>query len=137
MWAHYASSHTGLCLEFKDDYNVYSIFALAQKVNYCEQYPLIDLTKCSEDDKLTKALLTKALDWQYECEHRIIFPGAPNIVRIPEESLTAVIFGLKTSEAHKDLVRKWISHRKIKPTLYQANMKRNEFGLEFARVDGK
>ena len=60
MWAHYADSHRGLCLEY-------------QVLNYAHVYPE-DLKP--EDDALiaqiTKIMVSKGSEWAYEQEYRIV-----------------------------------------------------------------
>lgn len=134
MWSHYASSHTGVCIQFEANVDVDSIFLLAQEVIYSKQFPVINPLRSTEDEKLTNGLLTKAKDWSYEQEFRIIIPGSQKRISFPEESLSAVIFGLNTVSKHKSLVTEWIQRRKRKPSIYQAIMKHGEYGLHFVKI---
>ncbi|MGT2429382.1 DUF2971 domain-containing protein [Cupriavidus basilensis] len=68
MWAHYADSHKGICLEF----DATSVFmAHAQEVKYSGERAAINFTD-SKDAMLEKALLTKSDHWSYESEWRLI-----------------------------------------------------------------
>jgi hypothetical protein len=75
MWSHYASSHTGFCIEFKAEH------IKANKVTYKEDIPkinIIDLVKLKfkigDDGKLGNeiwnSLRTKLIEWEYEDEYR-------------------------------------------------------------------
>lgn len=64
MWAHYASKHQGLCLEFAVRSE---LFCAALPVTYCERYPEFDLADNGEDAAL-QCLLCKSDDWSYEQE---------------------------------------------------------------------
>ncbi|TWX66876.1 DUF2971 domain-containing protein [Colwellia demingiae] len=75
MWSHYASSHTGFCIEFKTEY------IKANKVTYKSNIPtinIIDLVKLKfklgDDEKLGykiwDSLRTKLIEWEYEEEYR-------------------------------------------------------------------
>jgi hypothetical protein len=134
MWSHYAASHSGICLEFEANVKTDSAFLIAQEVKYTNEYPVIDFSTCSKEEILDNGLLTKSIDWEYEREYRVIFPAEMTKLKIPEESLTGVIFGLKTSAEHKGLVLKWIETRKKKPTLYEARMKQRQFGIDFVKI---
>ena len=80
MWAHYAKSHTGICVEFdanasffngqyKDSYaNIGKI----KKVHYAIKRPLfVNPTEMSDD---TDFWFIKSKDWSYENEYRILLP---------------------------------------------------------------
>jgi hypothetical protein len=71
MWAHYAEKHTGICLGFDVE------DAIINKVTYTDEklqvefgphLPKYGLTV----DLLNKVISTKATDWAYEREHRIM-----------------------------------------------------------------
>jgi len=70
MWAHYANSHTGFCIE----YEINEANAELQEVNYASQLPapsINELLFCPEESFL-KILTTKTLEWSYEKEVRFI-----------------------------------------------------------------
>ena len=71
MWSHYAESHRGFCLEMnvhEDDR--YSPFCYP--VRYQANYPLFDHFSTSSEERLQLMLLTKAKEWSYEKEWRIL-----------------------------------------------------------------
>lgn len=49
MWSHYADNHQGVCLEFACDNDV---FCEALKIEYCDEYPLLDLADSNLDTVL-------------------------------------------------------------------------------------
>jgi hypothetical protein len=64
MWAHYAASHTGICLE----YDAQTLpFTGAIKVIYGKSYPAHDLVTSGYEP-----LVTKSADWSYEVEWRLV-----------------------------------------------------------------
>ena len=64
MWAHYAASHTGICLE----YDAQTLpFTRAIKVIYGKSYPAHDLVTRGYEP-----LVTKSADWSYEVEWRLV-----------------------------------------------------------------
>ncbi|TSK07302.1 MAG: DUF2971 domain-containing protein [Geobacter sp.] len=135
LWSHYASSHTGICIQFESNVDTRSVFMLTQNVKYTKDFPIINLVKATDDEKLSKGLLTKADDWSYEQEYRLILPAQQKLVKYPDEALKSVIFGLKTTDHNKDLIKNWIAQRKVKPAIYQAVMKQGQYGLDFIEVE--
>src|SRR6266403_74673 len=113
MWSHYARNHTGIvlrlsCAEYED-----SPLLMAREVEYRKEMPLLFdhrrllkyLTGQSALDAETissAALLTKANDWAYEQEWRVVYHGREPVVfsddKFEPRQFTAVYFGCRTSE---------------------------------------
>lgn len=125
MWAHYAASHTGVCLEFAVQGGP---FGTALPVQYRLDYPPLRLG--SKPDGLI-VLLAKSEDWSYEDEHRMIAeeravastaPGVlrtdSNLLEFPKECLRAVFVGCQMPQNHidqvADLMREGAPHAKLK-----------------------
>ena len=134
MWSHYASSHSGICLQFESNLKTSSIFWLLKKVYYTQTYPVVDFTTAEEDEIITKGFLTKAIDWEYENEYRYFCDATEKKIVIPEESLTGIIFGLSTSPKNKGFICDLIQSRKTKPVLYQTKMKNGQYGIDIVRA---
>lgn len=95
MWAHYANSYSGLCIEY-DFSKMSSFVGFVYPVIYTEKRPTLSLEDLgiagidinAEDDKLIHCetnlsnifqyLLSKNTCWNYEDEWRIINIGEPN-----------------------------------------------------------
>lgn len=133
MWSHYARNHTGICLEFNVD-NL--LFGSAMRVNYRDTYPPFTPQDARLDP--TALILTKAVDWAYENEYRII--GTPQLqgtpvhldgesLHLPPGALSAVIVGC---EAKREPIEKII--RKYAPKLPIKYVQRvaNKYKLEIA-----
>lgn len=91
MWAHYARSHHGICLQF--DYSLCpGVLALAQRVIYRDELP--QLTWPEDQRRSVEPLLTKSLDWRYEAERRYISKELKGTtIRFDARALTGVILG--------------------------------------------
>jgi hypothetical protein len=101
MWSHYAENHQGICLAFRTDNNV--LFRCAQEVFYRSDYPKWVPQDLSE--VAIKMILTKAKDWSYEREFRLI--ARPEVdetdplklygdyLRIPSDALETIIVGCR------------------------------------------
>jgi len=72
MWAHYASSHTGICLKFAVSVEQ-PFFTVAQEVEYSHDYPEFNYFTSTSEEKLNKSVLTKSNHWKYEArEYRVL-----------------------------------------------------------------
>ncbi|APV50631.1 hypothetical protein BWI17_13595 [Betaproteobacteria bacterium GR16-43] len=69
LWAHYASGHSGVCLEFDATQEP---FRNAVRVEYEQDYPTPDFANGNVDQLARIGLLTKAAWWEYEKEFRLI-----------------------------------------------------------------
>lgn len=109
MWSHYANHHTGICLEFDINRN---IFGWARKVTYREDFLVINPALLRDPTALTETiLLTKSSHWGYENEYRLLardrktdpqfsLTCEDEFLLLPTGSLTGVIVGAKCSETN-------------------------------------
>lgn len=138
MWAHYANQHTGFCLEFDIDNDFFRPITCAIKVEYDAILPVLNILELGNYPRkeLGRKLLTKANDWEYEQEWRIVdHKKGPGIQNFPEDALSGVILGCRISEENKENVFRWCMKRKHPPTLYEAREKQREFGLDIVTID--
>jgi len=138
MWAHYAEQHTGFCLVFDIENDFFRPIVRALKVKYNTNLPELNVMKLSNysREELSDKLLTKANDWEYEQEWRIIeIENGPGIKNFPEEALSGVILGCRISQENKENLLSWCTNRKHSPTLYETKEKQKEFGLDISKID--
>lgn len=100
MWSHYSNNHHGICLEF-DKNN--PLIEKARPVRYKKTYP--EWTPQGVADDPLAPVLTKAMDWCYEREFRIIATSLDgptkldgNFVTLPDGALTAIILGCESQD---------------------------------------
>jgi hypothetical protein len=105
MWSHYSANHRGICLEF-DKNN--PLIEKARPVRYKKTYP--EWTPQGVVHDPLALVLTKAMDWCYEREFRIVgsLQGGPakldgNFVPLPDGALTAIILGCESTD-HAELM---------------------------------
>ena len=126
MWAHYADSHRGICLEF-DGFS--TLMAQAQPVCYSANRQPINPY---EDDQLTmldKALFTKSEHWSYEAEWRFLRTEGPGLERFSPPQLTGIVVGALATRETVQTVKSWASKRSSPLALYRANISNEEFKL--------
>lgn len=136
MWAHYASGHSGIFLEF-DTRN--DTFRNALKVTYQEKYPVVDIGDTRPIGNMV-FLFTKSSAWAYEQEYRLIFSrgviGIPlvvtdaNSIALPDNALVSVIVGHSAASNTIDTVHRLIEQSGRPISVKRAVAARNQYKLE-------
>lgn len=116
MWAHYAASHSGICLEFSTENDV---FSGAFKVEYLNEFRPHDFL--AEGKSNLFPLITKSSAWSYEGEYRLIAQERKfalgnetlitddNFFTIPENALTAIIVGARVAARNRSWLENFIT----------------------------
>jgi Protein of unknown function (DUF2971) len=130
MWSHYASSHSGFCIQLRRK----DILSRCEKVRYSRNYPII-VYPGSDDNNLDKWLLTKAACWKYEAEWRKIERAGPGTYNLPPQLLTGVILGSRITKSDHAQVCEWSLQRKPQPRLYEARPRRSQFALDIVPIE--
>lgn len=143
MWSHYANNHKGIVYQFKPNLflnaKTSSFNGFPYKVKYPDNrsYELLSYTKIDKEikEQFAKELLTKAKDWEYEEEYRMIdFENSGNKI-FKKESLCSIIFGVKTADIEIDIIKclcqKYgLNHVKFK----KAQFKKGKFEIEIVDI---
>lgn len=129
LWSHYANSHRGICLEFKDFFNERSQLGRTLQVRYQADRPVIEMSEPFSQKTLQALFLTKADSWEYEKEWRFLRQKGPGYVAFNSLELDAVVLGaLATQETEA-----WITglvQRRRKPTkIKRATLNSKTFDL--------
>ena len=148
MWSHYANKHQGVCLQFR---GLESLRTPPLSVIYSDDYPVVDLleyepflgrqdetAQAKQKEMVERMYLTKAKDWDYECEWRIIdwsinwaarsnsrgfHPLAPQL-------LVGVILGCRITDNDRKKIKGCIGRSDARPKLYQAAQNPVSFTLD-------
>ena len=124
MWAHYANSHTGMCIEYDFDKKLFKTGVLTNEEELVMIAPMeyvqkIDLS--TDVPSMKKALFTKSYFWNYENEMRLCFYNVKENNDFPEinckGAIKAVYLGVKCSDENRRKVEKAIGDKDI--PLYQ------------------
>ncbi len=135
MWSHYADKHTGFCLEFQMENDFFGRAMPIEERHYSLKRPCLNLIEPSEP-KIVEALLTKAKGWKDEEEWRIIdHINGPGPQTYPPEVLSGVILGCRISPENRQRITQLCRARNPKPTLYWAEEKDREFGLDIRLIN--
>lgn len=103
MWAHYASNHSGVCLGF--DSAIAEIATLAAWVKYQTGFSKVNFWT-GKEHAIAHVLLSKAHDWHYEQEIRLIRMASRGACSFAPSHLKEVVFGVKTSPHDIDEIKK-------------------------------
>ncbi|CPF06282.1 DUF2971 domain-containing protein [Burkholderia pseudomallei] len=115
FWAHYAANHTGICLTFDIPYEfVISRMVGLAPIDYTtnslfDALRKVDLSKKPDFDEdlapvITAYLTTKAPEWRYEREARLI-SFAPGLQVFDRTWLKQICFGLRTPNDDRERMR--------------------------------
>lgn len=140
LWAHYADSHKGFCIE----YDLEKLLSRQNPkhrhfdVQYSNNIPNLDfsqlLDQTNPDILIKKMLGYKSQRWEYEQELRII-TESQGINIYDYRAVKAIYFGLKTSKSAISKTMKTLQGRKIK--YFQMHLKSNSFQFEAKPLEDK
>ena len=147
MWAHYANAHCGFCLQFLDEpsdpFGVEikaagphdnGVRIVPMQVDYSEKYPVVNRLNDSHLELAKKMYFTKAKEWKYEKEWRMVNENGPGPHQFPSRFLTGVIFGLRMKDKHKDMIREWCRNREPAMTYYEARQSEDSYSLNIVKI---
>lgn len=120
MWAHYANSHTGMCIEYDFDRKFYKTSTLTNEEELImiipmEYVSMIDIN--TDVPSFKKALFTKSDFWEYENEMRLCAYDVKEYDEFPEieckGAIKAVYLGVKCSDENRRKIEKAIGDKDI------------------------
>lgn len=142
MWAHYTDSHKGALLEFDENALCFNRqrnngddFGKLHRVWYSDSRPKFSTTKSS--NALATLALTKALEWAYEQELRLLWPLSKadqiiesegksiHLINVPAIALQSITIGCRADQSFVSDVTRTLMN--AKPT--------NRIGVRVASID--
>lgn len=139
MWSHYAQQHKGICIEFeRTSSNILGILNYTSPVRYSIKAPIINAhsyrhaTKEEQNEIELSLVLTKAADWTYEREWRIIKNESANSIQPIDCKIESITLGLRTEAATEEHIR--VLARTMGFKVKRASLKLNEFGLKIEQI---
>jgi hypothetical protein len=129
MWAHYAESYKGICLEFRTEH-----IRRLWPVSYTSEIPVVDLVRFTVDRdpwQIMDLYCTKSESWSYEKEWRAIHVEVNTTFKLPTYALKAIYLGTGISDENRESVRRAASALPENVQIWQAKKSETEFRLEF------
>ncbi|UTW09324.1 DUF2971 domain-containing protein [Pseudomonas benzenivorans] len=139
LWAHYANSHQGFCVEF-DLENLLDYKLEAEEilsVDYSLRPPTLSMVELMASQKsqgklLQKLVATKSRRWNYEEEIRVCV-GNPGLKEYDFRALRAIYFGARCSYRLIRLAMRLLRGRGI--SYYQMQLVSESYNLEAIAID--
>lgn len=146
MWTHYANDHKGFCvgfniaelMKFKEKIGVEKgILFNLYKVKYQKNYPVLIPTGTSADEfTQLEPFRIKSSIWKYEKEFRLILITGTNLqIQLPDSAISEIVIGCNMSDKHKKELISEVQNKPNQIRLYQAKIKKEEFGLDFQKIN--
>jgi hypothetical protein len=137
MWSHYSDSHAGICLEL-----TFLICEKLHQVRYSDDREPFFFADFLEQDRdferyrngILSTFTLKSSHWAYEKEWRCIDFDGPGERPMPEGMLSGIIFGCRTSDEDKQLVRDWVKAAGQPVRFYQSVQVDGAFALRIEEV---
>lgn len=137
MWAHYAASFSGICIEYDANNIDLNLKESLIKVRYIEEY---------EHDSLfgnnIGVFQRKAIDWSYEREFRLIaeernmsnnevtLKTDNNFFKIPNSLVKSIIYGYKLSSKNEKKLRRIVAKFAPNVALKRAVISERRYAVE-------
>lgn len=100
MWAHYADSQRGVCLEF-DLGRSLNTFCFPKRVEYDDEPKRFNYIRAwieRNDSKVIEPIYHKSAVWSYEEEYRVVRINGAGLVPFNKAALRSICFGIDTPE---------------------------------------
>lgn len=136
MWSHYSFNHSGFVVgldtkSLQDNYD----FDYLKPIKYQTEYPIISGND-ETFERFEKKFFYKSELWKYEHEWRISKNHIKNrIIKLRPETISRVIIGCRTPNKFAQKIQRIISkYTGNHVSIFKAEMKEDEFGLELKRI---
>lgn len=149
MWSHYAQKHAGVVLRLSCPGDENSPLLMAREVQYRKEMPLLfdhsrllkyltGQATLNAETMMDAALLTKADDWAYEQEWRVVYHGREPVAfsddNFAPRQFTAVYFGCRITEQDQKEIESLALAANPNIEMFNARKSDREFALAFENV---
>lgn len=136
MWAHYADSFRGICLEFSTKYVP---FNKIRPVRYTDDRPIFNLASLlqerdqtlEDDDEIYKIWGIKASTWSYEKEWRAIHVEGNILFSYPQKALTGIYFGPNIDDRMVEIICLIVQGNNQHTKFYRGELSTKKFEIHF------
>lgn len=128
MWAYYASSNKGYCIEYdleklKDKTQNFD-FLSQLDIKYSNEIPTIGFEDLKNSQMISKMFGVKKENWRHEKEIRLIFNNS-SLKSHHESAITGVCFGCHATEDNIEIFKDAFENRNIKFYKISVNKEKN------------
>lgn len=133
MWAHYADSHKGFCIEYNTSKIPDIIKQYIFPVNYQENIYNSTYDLCQNSNNMFNFLLFKNNIWKYEKEWRIAVYRKQITKDLNfSDYISSVFLGIKCEEKNKKEVCEWAEKKGI--NVYQERVNYDRFNIKMEQI---
>ncbi|RBN50625.1 DUF2971 domain-containing protein [Flavobacterium psychrolimnae] len=133
MWAHYANSHSGICIGFDTETLYKSDKVMILKVNYSDSFPKIPLFENGVG--MLSLTTTKSKHWEYEDEYRLSKHFAPKTsIKLKDDAIREIIFGCNIDNQSREEIISIVKIKSLKIKLYDCKIDDKEFKLNIVEI---
>lgn len=133
MWAHYANSHTGICIGFNTELLYKSENPMILKVTYSDTFPKIPLFE--NGSGMLSLTTTKSKHWKYEDEYRLSKHHSPKTtIKLKPDTITEIIFGCNIDNQSREEIISIVKEKSLKIKLYDCRVDDKEFKLNIVEI---
>ena len=151
MWAHYTDCHKGALLEFDESAPCFNRrrhaedeFGYLHRVWYADARPTLSASR--DSDAFVAMALTKALEWAYEQELRLLWPleqadrtvdaggQKVHLIEVPSTALRSVTIGCKASECFVKELLETVARAAPRAAVRVAVMDDHSFSLNYRNL---
>tara|TARA_R110002167_G_scaffold263017_13_gene469729 strand:- start:7406 stop:8416 length:1011 start_codon:yes stop_codon:yes gene_type:complete len=138
LWAHYANSHKGFCIEYDLD-----ILLKNDGENHIHSFPVLyskkppsigflDIIRNRQNSMIKKFAFHKSKRWEYEQEHRIV-TSRIGLNSYNYKALKSIYFGLNISESDKNHITNLLESRGV--DFYQIELEKNSYSFKAVELE--
>ena len=143
-WTHYGADHSGFCVgfnakgvidHFRRNLSATGLIADFYPVKYVDKFPYINGFETPNPDNLLTVLSTKANQWAYEEEIRLILiSGTNQSVILDDTVIKEIILGMRMSDKFKNEIIQIAKSKGNQMRLFQAKRSENSFQIIFDQI---
>lgn len=138
LWAHYANSHEGFCIEYDLE-----ILLKTDGGNHVHSFPVLysnkpprigflDIIRNVKNSMIKKFAFYKSKRWEYEQEHRIV-TSKIGLNSYNPKALKSIYFGLNMSEQDKKTIINLLQSRDV--NFYQIELEKNSYSFKYVKLE--
>jgi hypothetical protein len=138
MWGHYADCHRGFCIRFEFERDA-ALKELVFPIKYAASNSNDETENPDSIERAIESTLAKSNKWSYEREWRIMgrVPAGESqtadlFATYQPDAITGIIFGVRTPDLHKELIRRILHGRDIE--YFQAQKRNRDFALAIRSI---
>jgi hypothetical protein len=135
MWAHYANSYRGYCLEYYTNQDPFSKIKHVQYTKCIPTFDILGFISKPSSNLISNLFVTKSIDWKYEKEWRLLHAEAGTEYVYPANSLKAIYFGPRISLQYQEIICLILNGQNPNVEFWNGSLNTKSFCIDFTRFE--